>query len=433
MTWRTYDLEHEAKRVINILKSDFLLPSGLLGLERENGILKQNHILPDLGDYLPFFLYFGEEEFIADQIEKYKQIISQSNGRLVSEFPSFGLKNLVKSYEYTDLILGLANYFEFKKTDESKNLYKESIDVAIKTFKLDKSVASYFYTKLGVSIPIIDTRDGTFIEIFTEASRVLQNDKYLSVAKNIYKKLTTIPFFGEYGLLPDFHSPNIIKSILRKEKRYKRATMCKNNTNSLFGFLELYKETGDEEVLATIDRMTSVIREKVSISGGIAESFEPNVKKLEAILTASFPVLDFLCDLYVYKGRKKDLEFAEVIANFWISRQGRTGLFPLKSGEKESFFDSETDMTIALRKLNEITGKEVYRNSADKCFEGILKYHSTADYPLAVHIDTGQVVNLAQRAKFLALFLKLIIATLVEEKGDTLTKTHWLYNLVKDR
>lgn len=433
MIWREYNLEEEAKRIIRIIKSDFVLPSGLIGLERENGKLKPNHILPDLGDYLPFFVYFMEDDFADEQVNIYEKMVSKSKGRLVSEFPSFGLRNLVKSYEYTDLILGLENYDSHKNTEKSRRLYKDSLDIAIKTFKLDRNISSYFHSKSHLHIPIIDTRDGTFIEIFTEASRKLNNKKYLDVAKNIFERLVTIPFYSEYGLLPDFHSPGWIKVLLKKEKRFNKATMCKNNTNSLFGFLELYKETGDREVLFVIDRMLAVIREKVSISGGISEYFAPNKKQTEAVLTSSFPVLDFLCDLFVFTKRKNDLEFAEEIANFWISRQGKTGLFPLKSSEKESFIDSETDMTIALRKLYEITGKEVYKNSADKCFDGILKYHSTSDYPLSVHIDTGLVINSAQRTKFLALFLKLIIATIRQKMGEKLTTSPMLYNLIKDR
>src|SRR4051812_5492138 len=110
----------EAKRIIDLLKKDFVFSDGSFFLEKEGEKIFPHHIHSDLGDFLPFFLYFGEDEFVEKQVTLYTR--SLWRGLLVSEFPSFGIKNLVKSYEYTDLLLGLLDLYEAKKTEENKKL-----------------------------------------------------------------------------------------------------------------------------------------------------------------------------------------------------------------------------------------------------------------------------------------------------------------------
>jgi hypothetical protein len=427
------DMKEEAVRIIGLLKKDFVLESGALFLEKspKGGIFK-HHIFPDLGDVIPFFLYFKEEAFVKQQVKLYEQQLK--NGILISEFASFKLRGLAKTYEYTDLLLGLASLFEHTGNAAHKRLLVETTQNTINIFQLNKRLSSFYYPMLRMHLPIIDTRDGTFIEIFTELSVLLKNDAYLSTAKNIFNKLIELPFYKEHGLLPTFHANLFVRVALGNDNRFSEAKLCKNNTNSLFGFLELYKETRDNKVLETIYSFVATIQERATIEeGGIVEVWSPQEKPSYATLTSSFPVLDFLCDLYSVTYRDEDKNFAMNIADFWIERQGKTGLFPLHSNGRETFFDSETDMTIALYKLFEITGEEKYKNAANTCYQGIRMYHGVHDYVLGVDIHTGEVTNPTQRTKFIALFLKLLIARMRIERGDSVLKTKWLYNLLKDR
>lgn len=426
------ELTAEAERIMRLLKSEFRLPSGALGLERSEGVLFPHHIFPDLGDYLPFFLYFGDDQFADEQVDLYEKTLKK--GYLVSEFKSFGVPGLVKSYEYTDLILGLADYHAHRTTDRSRDLYKGALDAAIRAFRLAGKPSSFYHPRLHVHLPVFDTRDGTFIEILVEAADALGDERYLRVAENLYERLIALPFYMEHDLVPTFHAPPYIRHALRNDKRFDSATICKNNTNTLFGFLALWKRTRRADVRESMEGMLAEIASKAMFEGGVAETFDPDNAPTSALLTASFPVVDFICDHAYATGTSTWLPLAERIANYWVGLRGATGLFPHRSGCRETFFDSETDMTIALRKLAEITGERRYRDAADACFEGVMRYHAPADYPLAVDIETGEVTNSAQRTKFLALFLKLLIATIREaDLGESPLRTPSLTSLLKDR
>lgn len=423
--------EEEAKRIIKLLKENFLSKTGAFFLERNKDQIVPNHIFPDLGDFLPFLLYFGEKELILNQIDIFKKTLR--DGRLVSEFPSFGVTNLVKSYEYSDLLLGLYDYYLADRKKESRDLLLANVNMAIKSFNLDGNLSSFYYPKYGIHFPIIDTRDGTFIEIFTELY-TLENDKtYLEIAKNIYKRLKSSAFYKENKLFPVYIPTNYIGSLLRSNK-FKTITICKNNTNTLFGLLSLYSQEKNEELLLDIYSMIYEIKKRATVSGfGIIQNPSQASQNNYAMLTASFPLIDFLCDFYMKIKDQEMLSLAKEMALFWIKLQGQTGLFPLHSNRKESFLDSETDMYVALSKLYEITKEEIYKNSAEKCLDGIIKFHGSNDYILGVNIDSGEIMNTTQRTKFISLFLKALILKIELQKGSKIYEDDKLFNLLKDR
>lgn len=426
----------EAKRVINLLKQDFVSSRGTFGLEKYNGELSPHHIFSDLGDFLPFLLYFGETEFIVEQINLYKSFLK--NGLLVSEFPSFGISGLAKSYEYTDLLFGLKDYEVFMHTEESKSLLDMSIYAAVKAFRLSGKISSFFHSSSGVHLPLFDTRDGTFIEFFTEMEVLEPDSGHLDTALNIYKNLVTQSYFIEHGLFPTFAAYGLghfIPVIARSSRnKFYEAEICKNNTNTLFALLSLFRVTKNKEVYKTIISVVKSIQSKATLEGGgIIKTFVSNTKATKGFLTASFAMLDFLCDFYEVSRDSDCLKYAEQIARYWISRQGKTGLFPLWSDGEESFIDSETDMCVALIKLSELTGNSNYKVAAQNCFKGIMKYHSRKNYVLGVNIQTGEVTNSAQRTKFITLFLKLLILQIEMERGVTIYGNRALHGLLKDR
>lgn len=423
----------EAGRIIALLKKDFLLSNGAFCLERSNGKVFAHHIFPDLGDFSPFFLYFGEEEFIGGQIAIFKKILK--NNVLISEFPSFGIKNLAKSYEYTDLLFGLIDYHLFKKDKESRDLLFDSVNTAIGIFGFDKNPHSFYFPKLRLSLPVFDTRDATFVEIFSELYGLTSDKKYLDISYNIYNKLVNGGYFKKYGLFPTWDANFLVRSFFDLiSGKFNSAQIHKNTSNGLFGLLALYKTTGDINVLNTIFRIIGSLKDKATLErGGIIEVYRFGAAAKQASLSSSFSVLDFLCDFYSCVKRKDVLDHAEDIAGYWISRQGKTGLFSDLSGGESSFFDAETDMCAALYKLSELTGNKGYYEAADKCFSGILEFHGKRDYVLGVDINSGKVTNDTQRTKFIALFLKLLILKIETIGGKSIYGNSKLLDLIKDR
>ncbi len=427
--------EIEARRIIDLLKSEFLFPDGGFFLEKEGDKIFSYHIHPDLGDFLPFFLHFGEKDFIYRQVALYEKSLKKN--LFISEFPSFGISGLVKSYEYTDLLLGLTDLYEMDPNEYNKELLLKTVGTSIKVFNLNSSLSSYYYPKFNLHLPIIDTRDGTLIELFADLYKLGLGEEYLVIAKKIYSQLINLNFYKRFSIFPTFNVPKWLEFGLRQigdKDRFTKVVICKNTTNSLFGFLALAK-VGTSEAHKEIDKII-VELEKISdsIGGGIPIIYELDKdKKNIANLTATFPIIDFLCDLAHETGDLTKLDFAKRLADFWIGQQGETGLFPGVSNSKESFFDSETDMSVALYKLWEKTGDLKYKDSADKCVAGIIEYHGGKNYVLAVDISNGTPINMTQRTKFLALFLKLLILKIEYTKGKMIYSDKNLFNLLRDR
>ncbi len=430
-----WDYEIEARRIIDLLKKEFIFPDGSFFWEKEGKKIFSHHIHSDLGDFLPFFLYFGEDEFVDKQVFLYEK--SLKDNLYISEFSSFGIGGLVKSYEYTDLLLGLTDLYEISPNERNKGLLLKTTETAVKVFNLDHSLSSYYYPKLGFNLPIVDTRDGTLIELFVSLYEIGLGEKYLSIAKNIYIKLINDSFYNDFSLLPTFEVPKWLKfglSMIGDKDRFNKVMIFKNTTNSLFGFLSLAK-IGMKEVYVEINKIITKLKSiSEEIGGGIPITYElKNNKKSVANLTASFGVIDFLCDFYNETGDMTKIEFAKTIADFWIKKQGKTGLFPVTPDSVDSFFDSETDMTVALYKLWEKTYEVRYKDSADRCLEGIIKFHGSKDYVLSVNINDGEVINVGQRTKFLALFLKLLILKIKYSEGKKVYSDKELFNLLRDR
>lgn len=428
----TEEYRREAKRIIILLKKEFTFPDGSLFLEKNGQKIFKHHIYPDLGDIIPFLLYFGEIDFVEKQIESYLSM--STDGLYISEFPTFGLNNLAKTYEYTDLILGLSDYDSFVHSKSSSYLLKSTVDSAYRIFDLGSALSSFYYAPLSQKLPIIDTRDGTFIELLIDLYKKTGDTKHLDAAKNIFEILRGLSFYTEYGLLPDFVVTGPLKyfSFFIKNKTT-TVTTCKNNTNTLFGLFALYKVTKRPDVMAMIHRLLDSIKNNLLWHGGVVKDWHVHAIPSNSCLTASFPLIDFLCDLFFYTHDQKILDFAKAIADFWIGYQGKTGLFPLYTDGRESFLDSETDMTIALQKLAEVSGDKKYQQVAEATYVGIIKYHARKDYVLGVDINTGEIMNPTQRTKFIALFLKLLILKIRLKEGVTIYSDPALWSILRDR
>lgn len=420
----------EARRIIDLIKKDFINSQGALSLKRVDQKVSSFHIFPDMGDFLPFFLYFGEDQFISSQINIFQKTLK--NKILFSEFKSMGIPGLAKSYEYSDLVFGLIDYDLSVGSQQSKELLDEQVKIMINIFNYSKNINSFYHPILK-RLPILDSRDGMMIELFVELYKIKKEDRFLNLATNVYGQLVSSAFYKKYKIFPTLGPKSYLKIL--PSKKFKEAEIAKVNTNTLYGILELYKVKKDEGLLKTIDQTVDAVIDKSIDGAGVMKTFtpkNPNYKK--AFLTSSFMMLDFLCDLYQETRDNKYLNIAQKIADYWINLQSKsTGLFPMYSNSNKTFLDSETDMAIALYKLFEITDNQKYQEAADTCYDGIIKYHGSKDYVLSVNVDSGETMDGQQKTKFLALFLKLLILKMKLDQGEKIYVNQDLFNLIKDR
>lgn len=430
------DLNAEVRRIIALLKSDFTLPDGTLSIMRTGASLAPQHMFADLGDVVPFLLYFGERDFARQQIDRLREVMR--DGLLISQFPMWRIRGLVKSYEYTDLIYGLIDYCRATDDDACWRELEQTVDTMSSIFGYDprQRIRSVRFPRMHGNLPVVDTRDGMMIELFLDLYAQTKKEIYKERALHIYTELTSLPFYVKHGIFPTWSLARPFYALhALLGGKFATGKIPKNNTNTLYGLLALYRATKRTDVAQHIAHTISKIENDATVDGaGIALEFVSGKAPTVANLTASFAMLDFLCDAYMALKDPAHLAFGERIARFWLERQSaETGLFPRRTDTTDTFVDSETDMIVALHKLHELTGKDEYLAAADRCLAGILRYHAPHDYPLSVNATTGAMTNHEQKTKFLSLFLKIPILKVEYANGNRIYKDDRLFDLLKDR
>jgi rhamnogalacturonyl hydrolase YesR len=384
-------------------------------------------ILDDLGDYLPFIFYLKEESFAKQYI---KDTMKYYPNGLEASHSKFGLK-YINIYEYSDFLFGLIEYY--KETQEKKvlNYIEKLTDQLVKEFHLGTSPTSFSFYLSSLKIKkigILENSIGFFIELFVELHRLTKKEKYLELAYHLSDVLHEEKFFKKHSLLQEYTGP-----FLPSEK--KRVRIMKTNTNSLYGFLELYRHTQEWGTRRIIDKwldsLLKLVDDKPSqyyeFKGGTFHSSQ------DYLLPPAFALIDFICDYTYFSKDEVFLEKAIKIAEVWLKEQGKTGLFPNRAGTKVSDLDSNTDFSVALVKLFELTQEEKYLKKAKESINAIKKYHydKKRGLVLGVNIDTGKIENPIIKTKFNFLFFKAKI--LEDAKYRIYDENLKVYEILKDR
>lgn len=384
-------------------------------------------ILDDLGDYLPFIYYLGKTDFC----KKHMRAVMKDYPEGLIPTRKKGGFYYSNIYEYSDFLLGLIDYY---KDSNDKKVLKYTIrmmDKVIDEFSLEKKPYSFVF-HIGPkrkSIPVRENSIGFFIEILIEMHKTTEDDKYLQVAYSLSDTLSEDKFFRKYYILPEYTGIFLPKDM-------KKIRIMKTNTNSLYGFLELYKHTkewGNRKIIDKwLSRMFDLMEAKPS------QFYEIKGKKISStkqyLLPASFAMIDFICDFTYFTGEREFLEKAKEIADEWIKVRGKTGLFPNDFDEKRSDLDSNTDFAVALAKLGQLCEEPKYIEIAKDIIEAQKKHHfvKRRGMVLGVHIDTGEVLGHTIKTKFNFLFFK---AKILEDCGYVVYDDNNLkaYDLLKDR
>ncbi len=426
-------LRSEADRIIQLLRTDYLLPSGALSLQRVGQSLDNRTSLSDLGDIVPFLLYFAAEDLALGQIEAARLLAPQ--GLLLSETPTKGVRGFYKSYEYSDYILGLLAYYDYSRQPADRQQVIEALDQAIRLFRFDLRWSSYNFRRWPWQLPIRDYRDGMFVELLAQASVVLEQPSYLQLAQAFSDQLVDDSQWKQWGVWPSFSFGGRAYHLWSQLfPRLRRFELVKANSNTIFGLLQLYRQAPEQALRKAIETsLNAVIEHFTTAEGKVWSQFEPGIGASKETVTAAFTLIELLCDASVVLRQPSYVGVARRIADYWLAQQSSLGLFPLTPGHNKSFVDSNTDMMVALYKIAELSLEPRYREAADRCLEGMVATFGTHNYPLHLDATTGEVINNVIKSKFLALFLKAIILKLEFDAGHTIYQTSALFELLKDR
>lgn len=430
-------LKGEACSIINILIGHHTVHKTFFCTNISNGIKSKDYTIKDLGDYVPFFLYFGYKDFCRQHLS---DIVSYTSSGILPPQSKLLRIPVSSTYDHSDFILGLLDYLEVENDPEIEACMHKVVD-KVNAVYFNSSLPSSFYCSLfNRAIPLFDTKDGMFIELFVDLYKKYGDETFLSYAEQLFNTMISIPSYRELGLWPslichDTWVGRCMGKIGNVRRQTSTVRLMKNNTNTLYGFLSLFQQTHSEEIKAHILNWVETVMDTMVNDTGMAYNFAVmdggSLSPYEANLTIAFTLIDLFCDCAFFLKETRCLQYAEKIAGFWMGQQGKTGLFPLHPQKKESYLDSETDMIVALWKLGELSGNRAYFDSSIQAFQGLLNHHKgDRGYYLQVDIESGECTNPMYKTKFIALMLKAFI--LFSENTQIYQNT-FLFNLLRDR
>lgn len=430
MAFIKFDFENEKLKIINFVKES----------------LKNNPIVEDLGDYIPFLAYYGEEEFCKKQIEisKTRMKYGMFCGDIYPKLRKFRRYMIVPEFN-TDALLGLIEFYRLTENEIALETAETIIKSLNKHFVKNGYIYSLFLTGLKINVPFVRGMNGLYVELLTDLYDITKDEKYIEIAENLAKAWINLDFFKKNKLFPNsyFVKAKYLNKLWRDAKK---VTIFKHNTSIVNGLLSLYKKIKEEKLLKAIDQWIFTIKKRFFVNTIYGKLNIKNKTISEPLLKYSFSMIDILSYAYHLTKNSNYLDFAEDIASFWIKKKSKIYLFPQSPDKRETLLDSITDFSISLFRLNELTGKKFYREIGIKTVKANMKYHSYQPtkhsefiggepcflpaFVDSVDYKTGKPSTKRIKPKFIALMLKPIIYL---ESDEKIYNNENIFKLMRDR
>lgn len=446
-------LEEKALEIIRLFKTEFT--KGL------NCAATYAH----LDDIVPYLLYFGEADFV-------KQLIIGSG-----HFAHRGLihhGDRTVSYQNDEFLGGMIAHYEQTGDNDVYALIEQALE-GIEDLLVHKGFITTFYDieKMKKSA-ITSPRTGLLLEVFVKACDLFPSMKELAF-KSLDNWIAT-RFFKKFGLFPTkyylgnsfynslYRNPclprlslsnrlykyncsefykfghsgmkkNII-NIIYNFPNCMTAMFEKENSNLVYALIAAYRSTKNEKykdaLVYFMRSLMNIIGEKNYITEPICLNNHKKHKSQNINLGQNDPVIDVLCDMYCFVDQdERYLRLAERMAEYWLKLRWDNGLVPVVPNGDFNHIDNQTDFSVSLYRLYELTGEKRYREIGRSIFDSIVKYHYSAKgYVLSVNKD-GQVHNPHVMIRHNALFLKCFI--LYDTQDSRIYQDDKLHELMKDR
>jgi uncharacterized protein YyaL (SSP411 family) len=258
--------------------------------------------------------------------------------------------------------------------------------------------------------------------------------RYLEAAKKMTRGFTQHPSFRESSMFPDNIYPFIYKSS-------RVSSLTKSNTGMTNAILRLYEVSGDDEFREAAEKALGGILKFRTEEGAFFKSYDigkggPLDRTVEKGDNQS--AMDVLINAYLTMKDKGLLKVAAECADFWCENQEDTGLFNERKKGQDGHgictLDSQADMSVAVAKIRELTGKGRYKEAIRKSSSGFSMFveRKGALYE-AVHPLTGKPVRKDNELKMLGGALKGMMAVHTSLKGKRLLSSRKTVLLTRDR
>lgn len=383
-------------------------------------------IYEDFGDVAPFLIACGAGD-IADR--EFSALKSELDSSFLYINPRRSRPWMIKTYDWTDLLLGLLDYDKCQPGSGAKELADSLLSIWWGTFGKEDYIsgrAIRVNSKKAIAIPMSSLHDiGMFPELLVQRSNVqneTQSMDFLSIATKIVDSIVDDEFTKKYGIFPNYLnlcdrlSPGVSKwfDCLFRSKKHATATtanLFKENTNALASVLAVWEMTGEPKYLKALNHwLDGCLKHMQTPSKMIAMGWNPKKGVIHPPTDHNFQFVDLMCDIYHQTGQERFIESAEAVANTWLQARGSSGFFPHHIEGRYSelaMSDSQTDFSVALLKLSALTNNTSYSTAAEEVLQSISEYMYTgAGMANWVDVHSGKALDGVCKTKFLVLSLK---------------------------
>ena len=449
-----------ANEIISDFKSHYLNSNGLISLTYPP---TDRLIFDHFDDIAPFFIYFGEEEFLLNQVRilkeyKYETILKRND--------------LIYSYLIDEYLGGL--YILWKQT--RSNIVKEQLDIAV-----DKTINLFIYENdLYMVYDIYQNkiikqrsyRSAGILETFLEMSS--DYPRLGELATSISEKWMDSKYFHKYGLFPYkektesrdrlyrklipnlkpllFHqiqiirSDSTIKTIAKKIVNFyyyhiqsdNYTFLFKDNSTFIFTLIELYRKTSDIRYKDLIEKWIESVKNLLIDDNVLYGQFLAPKKKWDTSVNHTFIYIDILIDYYCFIEKKESyLDLVKKLIDKRVVLDNGEAFVLTKLRSSIMRIDNSIDLAISIRRYGEVVNSKYYTDISVNIILTTLKYHKT-NIGFCTLIDkkylTDAKINNKSKIidpKYNGLLLKALICLLTVDKSIYESKE--LHDLFKDR
>lgn len=448
-----------AEWIIQNFKIHYLNKKGLISRTYP---VSDRTIFDNFDDLAPFFLYYGEIDFLLEQITRLGPDPFET---------LLPVHNIIYSYMIDEYLGGM--YCLFRKTHSPivKRLLDDAVGKCLKYFVVDGVLVEFYDLTARKASPYYSPWSSGLLETFLEMLDVCPHlmDLVIRVVhrwldNRFYLQEALFPFRSShrplYYLLGQLnarrkvyreHCPTLPRgeqlSLLKQINYHARkcfylyassghfVQLMKSNTTMIFTLIEMYRLTGENFYREHITRWMNSCLSKLVSDGTVYGRYYPTVSVDSPSLANAFILIDVLSDTYWFVDRDmKYLNWAMFIAERQLATQWANGLLPMHEGSDRDHLDHQVDFAVSLRRIGELAGNAGYLQRARRLIENTLRFHRV-EHGFCTHVDTmGKPVYMPVNMvdpKYNALLLKGLI--LLSEERSSIYEKEALRDLLKDR
>ena len=388
-------------------------------------VIDETPIIADFGDILPFLYEEGHHSFVRQQLALAQPYLWRG---------LYSQNGAVRTFDNHDFLLGLLDLYQLS----GDSAFLKGCEQALQTLWRDMRRCDQLIDKRVVNAPYAwlnraNPYNGGFVEVLVDLYAITGQDSYLAQAVGEAAKWINGRFFQRHHL---FRRINFVESELLSTVAARLASgplvrLFKDNTNLMFGLVALYTQAPNDELKSAILNWVAGFERYFLSDGAVYLHLDNHFQGVDRDIKAAFSALDLLCDIYWFVEPAADiLRSARRISDYWLGQQWSSGLFPQQPNGSYDHLDCNTDMSIALCKLSQLTAESSYLEAAYRCCQANLTHHYT-DRGFVLSVDReGRIYDERIITKYQGLLLKL---ALIDWNNLEIYGNERVYNLLKDR